>query len=242
MSENSYFLVPEWVLAEAGTLCSAFFFLSPALQMIQVIKTKGEALSTVNPQTLILMFFNCSLWAMWGLWLPMSPAVPGNILGLLASSCYLVICWGHVAYYGEFPMWNLRAAMTTLMTVIGCSVAAKLSQSVHDTVIFVGNAATLICIAMFASPLTLIGQVIQEKNSDVLPPAQCWMQFFNCSFWTMVGINEGAMPILVCNVLGLMLAIVQLVLIMLFPAKPKGEQTNPMKELETVPLRSAEAA
>mmetsp|Transcript_66841 Transcript_66841/g.216044 ORF Transcript_66841/g.216044 Transcript_66841/m.216044 type:complete len:265 (+) Transcript_66841:139-933(+) len=58
-------LVPEAFFVYAATLCSAFFFLSPGVQMMQVHKSSGASLSAVNPQTLILMFFNCALWTIW---------------------------------------------------------------------------------------------------------------------------------------------------------------------------------
>merc|ERR1712157_706561 len=75
----------------------------------------------------------------------------------------------------------------------------------------------VICIFLFAAPLTVVAQVFKDKSSELLPPAQCLMQFLNCGDWLIVGLNTSAMPVIVCNLLGFLLSVVQLVLIFMYP-------------------------
>mmetsp|Transcript_66837 Transcript_66837/g.216029 ORF Transcript_66837/g.216029 Transcript_66837/m.216029 type:complete len:234 (+) Transcript_66837:330-1031(+) len=221
-------LLPETFFVNAGTLCSAFFFLSPCVQMMQVHKSSGASLSGVNPQTLILMFFNCALWTIWGVFLPMPPAVPGNLLGLVASSFYLLFCWSHVLRGAAAPTWNRLTALATAVAVLLNFSMTGYAMASTQAAENVGRLAMLICICMFAAPLSTLGQVLKEKSSELLPPAQCTMQFCNCLLWTVVGVNQKSMPILVCNALGLVLGAVQLGLMAVFPSG-KSEQLEAKK-------------
>mmetsp|Transcript_130231 Transcript_130231/g.324709 ORF Transcript_130231/g.324709 Transcript_130231/m.324709 type:complete len:231 (-) Transcript_130231:17-709(-) len=202
-----------------ATLCSTFFCLSPAVQMLQVYNTKGASLGTVNPENMILLFFNSSLWLIWGLFLPMPPAVAPNVIGILAGAFYLILCWGY-AWLGEFPSprWGRRALLGTIGAVLLNIALASYASLSAQTAQHVGNLAMVICICLFAAPLSVLGQVVKDKNSELLPTAQCGMQFLNCLFWSTVGFNQGALQLIVCNGMGLMLATVQLGLIAIYPA------------------------
>lgn len=218
MESSSIFSHPEYV-EYAATLCAAFFFLSPSVQMVQLFASRGAKLSAINPLTMLLMFFNCSLWVSWGVFLPMPPAVPGNLLGLVASVVYLAICWGFVGLGGvRTPSWGSRAAVGTATAVASSLLLMAYSAQSAEQAAHVGYLAMLICVAMFAAPLSELARVLEEKCSDRLPPAQCSMQFMNCSLWLAVGVNKKAPPILICNGLGFVLSVVQLSLIGLFPS------------------------
>mmetsp|Transcript_36611 Transcript_36611/g.77841 ORF Transcript_36611/g.77841 Transcript_36611/m.77841 type:complete len:231 (+) Transcript_36611:129-821(+) len=211
----------------AGTTCSAFFFLSPIVQMIEVHRSGGQSLNTVNPQTLILMFFNCALWSTWGLFLPMWPAVPGNMLGLFVSIFYLTYCWVMVTRVGSgSAIWSIYKAYATVMAFCTSLCFALGAAVSHDVAVGTGNLAMIICICMYASPLSVLGQVLRERSSELLPPLQCWMQFFNCFFWTFVGYSEWSFPMLACNILGLLLATVQLGCLAAFPSSKTAKNDH----------------
>merc|ERR1719433_1913677 len=81
----------------------------------------------------------------------------------------------------------------------------------------VGIIATAICVCMFAAPLTVVAQVVKNRSSELLPPVQCLMQFLTCGFWLVVGVRTSALPVIVCNSLGFLLACTQLGLIAVYP-------------------------
>merc|ERR1712039_708727 len=93
---------------------------------------------------------------------------------------------------------------------------AALSATTAD---HVGYLAAFICVCMFSAPLSVVAQVLQDKSSELLPPAQCFMQLFNCVFWLIVGLNKGSQQIIACNFPGALLAMVQITLIVSFPRK-----------------------
>mmetsp|Transcript_114585 Transcript_114585/g.364189 ORF Transcript_114585/g.364189 Transcript_114585/m.364189 type:complete len:229 (+) Transcript_114585:103-789(+) len=216
-------LLPETFFVNAGTLCTAFFFLSPCVQMMQVHKSSGASLSTVSPETLILMFFNCALWTIWGVCLPMPPAVPPNLVGLVASSFYLLFCWSYVLRGASASKWNRLAALATVVAIMLTALATAVASSSKQAADWVGWLAMLICICMFSAPLSTLGQVLRERSSELLPPVQCTMQFVNCFLWTVVGVHQKAMPLLVSNALGMVLGAVQLGLLAVFPAGKSEE-------------------
>mmetsp|Transcript_79260 Transcript_79260/g.205952 ORF Transcript_79260/g.205952 Transcript_79260/m.205952 type:complete len:346 (+) Transcript_79260:91-1128(+) len=211
---------PSAALVEhAATACSVFFVLSPMVQMQQLHKSQGASLGAVSPQTMILMFFNAALWVIWGVFSPMWPVVPGNLLGLLAGSCYLLFCWGYVVF-GKIssPRWGRSAALGTAGALLLNALLAAYAQGSPGRAQHVGLLAMIICICLFAAPLADLKQVVKDRSSELLPPAQCCMQFLNCSLWLAVGLNKNAMQVVVCNGLGFLLASMQLALIAMFPA------------------------
>lgn len=106
------------------------------------------------------------------------------------------------------------------LALIPCCVAyARLSPQRAQ---HIGDLAMLICILMYASPLSVVRQVIARRSSDLLPPAQCAMQFANCLAWMVVGMNSHATQVLICNGLGFALGVLQLSLLVAFPAAKRG--------------------
>mmetsp|Transcript_66839 Transcript_66839/g.216038 ORF Transcript_66839/g.216038 Transcript_66839/m.216038 type:complete len:168 (+) Transcript_66839:380-883(+) len=158
----------------------------------------------------------------------MPPAVPANVLGLVASSFYLLFCWSYVLRGQSAPTWNRLTALANAFAGMLAALATAVASSSTQGADYVGWLAMFISICMFAAPLSTLGQVLAEKSSELLPPVQCAMQFLNCLLWTVVGVNQKSMPILVCNALGLVLGAVQLGLMAVFPSG-KSEQLEAKK-------------
>merc|ERR1712007_422891 len=142
------------------------------------------------------MFFNCSLWTIWGVLVPVWPAVPGNVFGLSAAVCYLTFCFGYAICRGCSSMrWGRAAALATCGAFLLLLLAAMYAWASRSQAQQVGFVAMFIRIWLYASPLSELGQVIHEKSSERLPPAQCLMQFFNCALWLVVGVNTKAVQV-----------------------------------------------
>lgn len=211
----------------AAILISLFFMGSPTVQMIQVCRSKGTSLKLVNPTTLILLFLNTALWTSYGVFFPMPPAVPGNLFGLFLGSGYLIICWTHIwVYQVAPPNWNKRTLVANIGALLGASSACMIAALSSKHAGMIGDIAMCICLCLFAAPLSVLSQVIKDRSSELLPPVQCLMQFMNCLFWVLVGLNQNARPIIVCNSVGLCLALIQLSLIAVFPSKPAGKKNE----------------
>mmetsp|Transcript_150980 Transcript_150980/g.485199 ORF Transcript_150980/g.485199 Transcript_150980/m.485199 type:complete len:366 (-) Transcript_150980:486-1583(-) len=209
---------PSALVESAAGLCALFFFLSPAVQMRKVFATDGAELDNVSPQTMILMFFNCALWSIWGIFSPMWPAVPPNAVGFVAAIGYLSICWGFALRQKSSTKWGKGAALGTAGVMVLNIALAFYGSASPDQAQQVGFLAMFVCIVMFAAPLSDLGAVIKNRNSECLPLVQCAMQFIQCALWLIVGLDKQALQVIVCNGLGITLASIQLGLIALYPA------------------------
>mmetsp|Transcript_16474 Transcript_16474/g.44248 ORF Transcript_16474/g.44248 Transcript_16474/m.44248 type:complete len:139 (+) Transcript_16474:2-418(+) len=118
------------------------------------------------------------------------------------------------------PRWGRTMALATGSAFVSLLFIAAYARASTSQAQQVGFLAMLICVCLYAAPLSELGQVIQERSSERLPPVQCLMQFLNCSLWLVVGVNSKALQVLVCNIMGLLLASAQLTLIAVFPPSP----------------------
>mmetsp|Transcript_82709 Transcript_82709/g.238995 ORF Transcript_82709/g.238995 Transcript_82709/m.238995 type:complete len:237 (-) Transcript_82709:75-785(-) len=211
---------PE-VVEYGANMCATFFMLSPCAQMIQLFRRRGATLNSINPLTMILLFTNCSLWLSWGYFLPMPPAIPANLLGLIAGSAYLAICWGYATVgKANAPAWGQRTALQTSGMVMMSLVLARYAATSTMAAEHVGYLAMIISVCLFASPLSELARVLEERCSERLPPLQCAMQFLSTFLWLVVGLRKSSVQIIVCNGLGFALAAVQVGLIATLPSVP----------------------
>merc|ERR1712232_507529 len=131
-------------------------------------QSKGSALSVVNPDNIILMFLNCSLWLGYAALLPLPPAVVVNAVGVPVSVFYLVVCWGYAFRARPAPpIWGRRAAKYTLGAVICVLLAVGYVVTSPTGVGHVGALAMGINIALFGAPLSALAQVIKDRSSEL---------------------------------------------------------------------------
>lgn len=225
----------------AANTVALVFMLSPAVQIFEVYRSKGNALTSTSPFNLISMYANCAMWLIYGLLYPVPPAVPCNAIGLVACCAYLSICWFYAVRKHEVHGWHLwcadgswsiSAATGTTAALIfsgACYVyaAGSPAQAEH-----VGYLAMVVNVVMYGAPLSGVGRVIADKSSATLPPVQCALGFLCSSLWLCVGLNNRNVPTVIPNALGVPLAALQLLLIAWFPrtATKLPEVAQPLTE------------
>jgi solute carrier family 50 protein (sugar transporter) len=96
-------------------------------------------------------------------------------------------------------------AVIKLLPVIGpYKSAIDVAQSV------VGPAGVALTVAMFASPLSAMTNVIKTKNATSIPLPFTLASLVNCFCWTVVGIFQYKDPnVIIPNTLGLLCSMVQ---------------------------------
>lgn len=225
----------------AANTVALVFVLSPALQVIAVHRSKGDALVSVSPFNLISMYANCAMWLIYGLLYPVPPAVPCNAVGLVACCVYLSVCWFYAVRKHEVHGWHLWLAdgSWSLSAVTGTTAALMFSGACYVYAAgspaqaeHVGYLAMVVNVIMYGAPLSAVGRVIADKSSATLPPAQCALGFLCSSLWLCVGLNNRNVPTIVPNGLGVPLAALQLLLIWCFPRTPAkvADKASPAAE------------
>eukprot|EP00746_Dinoflagellata_sp_MGD_P130605 gnl/MRDRNA2_/MRDRNA2_64509_c0_seq2.p1 gnl/MRDRNA2_/MRDRNA2_64509_c0~~gnl/MRDRNA2_/MRDRNA2_64509_c0_seq2.p1 ORF type:complete len:251 (-),score=30.75 gnl/MRDRNA2_/MRDRNA2_64509_c0_seq2:17-769(-) len=208
----------EWF----GTAFAFFFFLSPVVTVHKVHKSPNMV-HNVNPLNLLSIYGNCSLWLIYGLFLPIEALIPPNSVGFVSSVYCIASCWWHatkMTVRNEDSMWNRRAAAQTA----GCFIASVIALiyvglRLHEKATeHVGNVGMVINILMFAAPLSALKRVLQTRSSAALPFLQCFMGLLCSSCWAFVGFRKDSPPVLVPNGIGVALSSVQLGFICYFPS------------------------
>merc|ERR1712107_709364 len=100
----------------AATLLALCFCSAPGIQVYRVLKTPGRV-AEVNAFSLLVQYCNCVLWIIYGVFLPMPPALPANLYGGATSVAFLCVCWYH-ARIVRAPQWNAKVAYYTIYVFV----------------------------------------------------------------------------------------------------------------------------
>eukprot|EP00929_Paragymnodinium_shiwhaense_P059110 TRINITY_DN29587_c0_g2_i3.p1 TRINITY_DN29587_c0_g2~~TRINITY_DN29587_c0_g2_i3.p1 ORF type:complete len:270 (+),score=36.34 TRINITY_DN29587_c0_g2_i3:75-812(+) len=218
------------IVEKLATVCALFFLLSPTPLVLQVHRTAGTALASVSPTNLLSMYLNCSMWVIYGMYLPMPPAVPANAVGVLASVVFLSTCWLW-AITSSSPHWGPRAATLTVAAFLFSVVLLIYASNVKSGAVLVGYFGMVFNIVMYAAPLSVVQQVLKDRSSSQLPRLQCVLGFSCSALWLTIGVSKDSAPIAVPNLAGLLLSGVQLFLIARFPAASKTTKAESVQML-----------
>ena len=210
-------MVAERVCPAVGFVLSSALYCSP-LPTLRSCISKGS-LGQFNPLPSALMVIGTTAWLGYGLGVQNPWITATNVPGTLVAIAQLVVMLPLMR-----PGRQLTQVQATVLGGATCTTLlwAKLifggvSSAVRSRVL--GTYATVICIALFASPLSTITTVVKTRNAaSVLAPLTA-SQVLNCLMWTVYGVFA-AKDIFVWgpNGTGLVLGLVQLALKLCFPS------------------------
>jgi len=154
------------------------------------------------------MAASCTLWTTYGLlrnefalWAP-------NLVGLILALYY---CSTFIKFAPKQASPTLPGSVkqhVTLLGVMGATTAAAVLTSVNPTAI--GQAAVLLCIALFASPLASLKTVMNTKSASAIPLPFTLASVAACFMWSVTGLLELHDPnVIVPNTLGLVFGLAQ---------------------------------
>ena len=185
---------------------------------------KAGSLGDLNPLPSSLMVLATISWVCYGLSVSnpyiVASNVPGAIVALLSFVSFMPLMKGNSQLKAvQYTLVGGASAALLLWTklILGGATSAARSSAV-------GMFATVICIILFASPLSTIADVIKTRDaSSILAPLTA-SQCANCLLWTVYGIFS-AKDIFVWgpNGTGLILGLVQLALKVVFASKQEEE-------------------
>mmetsp|Transcript_75292 Transcript_75292/g.200222 ORF Transcript_75292/g.200222 Transcript_75292/m.200222 type:complete len:176 (+) Transcript_75292:3-530(+) len=171
------------------------------------------------------MVIGTTAWLGYGLSVQNPWIAATNVPGTLVAIAQLVVMLPLMR-----PGRQLTQVQATVLGGATCTTLlwAKLifggvSSAVRSRVL--GTYATIICIALFASPLSTISTVVKTRNAaSVLAPLTA-SQVLNCLMWTIYGVFA-AKDIFVWgpNGTGLVLGLAQLALKLCFPSVGEGDK------------------
>eukprot|EP00438_Fugacium_kawagutii_P019268 Skav217558 [mRNA] locus=scaffold1602:314369:318013:+ [translate_table: standard] len=116
-------------------------------------------------------------------------------------------------------------ALNTIFIV--CLSALIFAYAAFVSAAEVGVLGMMVGIIMYGAPLSSMKEVLRTKSSEILgltlPVMQSFLGLLNSTCWFTVGVRTGKVPVWGPNIIGVMLSLLQLALILKFPAQPSGD-------------------
>ncbi|PAN29822.1 hypothetical protein PAHAL_5G252000 [Panicum hallii] len=220
------------VVGIIGNVISFGLFLSPVPTFYRICKAKDVEEFKADPYLATLL--NCMLWVFYGI-----PVVhPNSILvvtingiGLVIEAAYLTIFFIYCDNKKRKRALAVLAVEIVFMVIVVVSVL--LAAHTHEKrSMIVGILCVIFGAMMYASPLTVMGNVIKTKSVEYMPFSLSLVSFLNGVCWTAYALIRFDLYVTIPNALGTFFGMVQLILYFCYyKTTPKKEKNV---ELPTV--------
>jgi uncharacterized protein with PQ loop repeat len=138
----------EIVIGMIGTAFSLFFFFSPTVLMINLIRGQLE-IKKIPFIMLIATWFNCCLWFIYSYYLEKLPLIIGNSIGTGLCMIYIVI---YLFYFFQNVLLKLVTIVLSLAIEFGIFAGFFLWAGDEYKEDVTGNVALVFNIIMYGSP------------------------------------------------------------------------------------------
>lgn len=223
-------LTSEFLFGWAGAIIMLFFYLSPAISFINLIKKKITFEDT--PAVIVTVSYcNCLLWEIYGDLIDSKQIKICCVTGLIFCSLYLII---YLLY--EAKKYLIDSILNVLIILIG-------SYTVHralNVIIYDKNIIGKICIVsnliLFLFPVQLLVRVFKEKNYTLIPITSSLAFLLSCVCWGMYGYYTEDINIIFPGIIGLTLSIIQVLVWNSF--KNRYEELQSSQEAKTIGIET----
>lgn len=200
-----------------GSAIAMFFYISPVVPLIKVMKK--EININEFPGILLLMsLMNCLLWCVYGIFIHEIPSWLCNGAGAATTLIWLIIYWIYFADCKWVPALVYNVLMINVVAEIFYLCYAVAGEEYFETV---GWIAMVFNILMYAAPGEKIYRVIQTNNHNLIPIFSVIAGVFCSSFWGIFGLIIGKLSMIIPNVLGAVLSVLQIIVWTIYRVKNK---------------------
>jgi solute carrier family 50 protein (sugar transporter) len=201
-----------------------FASLLPTVRAAQRAKATG-ALALLP---FLSMFANCVGWGLYGvLRRDFFPLVVTNVVGVVLSLFYTVAFYRISSARGAVLKKILATCAVLLALVLYPVCSDEPAQDVQD---HVGYVAVGIAAIMFASPLTVVKEVIATRNAAIMPFTLITAGVVNCLLWLIYGLILADSFVIAPNLVNCFLGLTQLMLFCVFPKDQKYDKVDDDKK------------
>lgn len=216
------------ILATSATISTVLQFLTGSVICHTYIRKKSTGETSAVP--FVSGFLSCSLWLKYGLLSEEHTIIFVNTIGSALFLSYVIV-------YFTFSV-NKRIVVRQFLIVscfiLGCTVYTKYEQDAEEALRVIGLICCCVGVLFFASPLSVLAQVIRTKNTESLPFPIIIASFFVSLQWFLYGMLIEDSFIQVPNLLGCILSSIQLLLYVIYPNRKLISDGGPSYQ----PLRS----
>lgn len=212
------------ILGYTAFAATMYFFVSPVTTAVRICKMKQT--EDFAPDTYITTLLNCSLWVVYAY---LQGALFQSLL-TNAIGCGTACIW--LLHYTLYASSHTRRRIVKILApavVVEALIVFLLRyfdeenfyQGENRSVFLFGLLADLLNIILYASPLSVVRQVIRTKSTEAMPLPVC-LGVLACSLsWTCYGVYVGDVFVTVPNVLGTLLGLFQIGLHIVYRAGHK---------------------
>lgn len=202
-----------------GSVLATIFYLAPVVPFYNLIKKKITYQD--SPGVLLLMsFFNCILWGVYGLREDLVQVWVTNFLGCFITLIFIII---YLIFVGEEKVFLSLIYNFILLNFVVEIFYVSYSLLRNS---YVGNAATTFNILMYAAPGEKIYQVYKTGNYNLLPIVSSICGLACASSWAIYGIYQSNWNLIIPNVLGIAFSLLQIVVWWIFYSRKKPKDNS----------------
>ena len=204
----------EDVFGWAALGLNMFIYLTPVLPFLNVLKGKISYEDT--PGVLVSsIYVNCFCWYIYGDMIFSDKVKICNCIGAIISICLITI---YLVY--EIRKYTLDAILNALIIITGSYATYRGLTIVVDDDAIIGKICIATSVIVFLSPAYLIYKVIKEKNNYILIQIYtAWVSLFAYGGWVIYGIIIKDLYLVIPNVIGIVLSIIQIIIYIIFKKK-----------------------
>ena len=192
------------VLATMGTVAGIAMALAPVPTMKTILDTKSLGDFSAFPY--IATLCQCVLWITYAVVTPGKTAlIPVNVFVSIVELSYCIIFIKFVTATNRNDLLR-TLSYPTIATIVGITVSL-ISPSPSK---FLGFFAVISNIVMYAAPLAIVKTVIETKSVKYMPFLLSFMGTIASLVWSAWALSARDAFVLVPNVLGAMLGLIQL--------------------------------
>ncbi|KAI5058589.1 hypothetical protein GOP47_0026759 [Adiantum capillus-veneris] len=233
------------VFGMVGNATATALFLSPLPTFYKIVKKRSTEEFSGLPYVCTL--FNCLLWVLYGLPFikPHSMLILTiNGFGVALELVYIVIFLTYAAKQKKMQMMKWILAVVVAYSVVILVVLLGL-HSLTTRQLAAGSMCVVVAIAMYASPLSVMGLVIKTRSVEYMPFLLSLFNFLNGAVWSGYSIVTRDIFVAIPNGLGCLSGIAQLVLYAIYrnaePIRPDEKQASAVKLAERNSKASADS-
>lgn len=196
-------------------IASMVVVMAPIPTMNQISKRRDTMNLPLLPYS--SMFVNAFMWSAYGLLKNESKVWMTNMFGMICATYYLQ----KFVQFVPKGATNLPGSVQThvkggILGITGTILPILFCSNVKASKL-VGSGAVVLCLILFASPLSALKQVIATKSAESIPLPFTLACVVNCFCWSIFGLFQMKdVMIYLPNLLGLFFGLAQLSLIIFF--------------------------
>ncbi|KNE58414.1 hypothetical protein AMAG_03987 [Allomyces macrogynus ATCC 38327] len=208
-------VVLNTVIPLLGVLTAILVTVAPVKEVLRF--RKRQALGNLNPTPYAFIFGNALIWIGYGQFVKDPFVVTPNLLGCVCGAWFT-----HSAYLYATPRqrWHLDVISLGLLFVVMMSTSvAVLALDYASGRQLLGIVSIIILALFYSSPLTAFAHVVRTKNAAIFSLPLAAACLVNGALWTVYGVVLADWFIWGPNLLGAIVAVMQIVCRIVFGAR-----------------------